>query len=84
MALLRRKFPNLRHEVEHLGNGMFRVSSRTNRGEHYDVNINNKDPKCPCDGYKYRAWCTHIDDCIIYAIREGFATIETKERDDNQ
>lgn len=65
-----------------MGNGMFRVSSRTHRGEHYNVTLHDKDPRCPCDGYKYRNWCSHIDDAIIWAIREGFATIETKERPD--
>jgi hypothetical protein len=36
---VKRSFPKLRHHVEALGNGFYRVESASAPGEHYDVDI---------------------------------------------
>lgn len=75
---LKRKFPKLRHEVEYLGNGFYRVESLSAPGEHYDVDVRplmedpQRSPTCPCKGFSVRQWCTHIDDAVAAHVRRTF------------
>jgi hypothetical protein len=73
-----RKFPKSAYNHEYLGNGVWRIESRSHPGEHYDVDVSGlcktpqEEPTCGCEGYKFRGWCNHVKEACSLHIQRQF------------